>query len=160
MESVRIKFNNQIYYILFLDSSIVSTPYIWSLYNCNKSLHENKRTNFSIFLWFWDNALLIDVDLMYSYLLFILIISMITFYHFKLKVIIMTSPRNLEHAVYMYLHTTPLPFQPLHKSTNNFFGQQYIHVHANLVCTRNVSLYTWSARANAKSSAIPLYEGQ
>lgn len=162
MESVRIKFNNQIYYILFLDSSIVSTPKIWSFYNCNKSLQKNKRTNitdnFSIFLWFWDNALM--MDLMYSYLLFILIISMITFYHFKLKVIIMTSPRNLEHAVYMYLHTTPLPFQPLHKSTNNFFWQQYKHVHAHLVCTRNVSLYTRSARANAKSSAIPLYEGQ
>lgn len=74
----------------------------------------------------------------------------------------MTSHQNLEHAVYMYLHTPPppLPFQPLCKSTNNFFGQQYIHVHANLVCTRNVSLYTRSARANAKSSAIPLYEGQ
>lgn len=87
-------------------------------------------------------------------------IYIITFHYFKLKVVIMTSTRNLEHAVYMHLHTPPLPFQPLRKSTNNFFLQQYKHVHAHLVCTSNVSLYTRSARANAKSSAIPLYEGQ
>lgn len=40
---------------------------------------------------------------------------------------IMTAPQNVEHAV--YLPPTPTPqhthFEPLHKSTNNFFWQQY-----------------------------------
>lgn len=39
---------------------------------------------------------------------------------------IMTAPENVEHAVYL----PPTPhFQPLHKSTNNFFFDNNIHVH-------------------------------
>lgn len=64
-------------------------------------------------------------------------IYIITFHYFKLKVVIMTSTRNLEHAVYMYLHTTPpLPFQPLRKSTNNFFDSNI-----------NMYMHTWSVLA-------------
>lgn len=64
-------------------------------------------------------------------------IYIITFHYFKLKVVIMTSTRNLEHAVYMHLHTPPpFPFNPYASQLTIFFDSNI-----------NMYMHTWSVLA-------------
>lgn len=74
---------------------------------------------------------------------------------------IMTAPENVEHAVYLPPPPSPPPnTHTLNPYTNQLtiFLDNNIHVHVYMY--PKVSVYAWSARANTKSSAIPMYEGQ
>lgn len=69
-------------------------------------------------------------------------IYIITFHYFKLKVVIMTSTRNLEHAVYMYLHTPPpnFPFNP-YASQLTIFLDSNIYMYMLIWCVQEMFLY-------------------
>lgn len=81
-------------------------------------------------------------------------IYIITFHYFKLKVVIMTSTRNLEHAVYMYLHTTPpFPFNPYASQLTIFFDSNinmymqcfFIYSKCTCKCKKLCNSFVWRA---------------